>query len=47
MTTTTSRTGRAVDTFEETVIAVLLGLILIVNSVSITLRVWLRSRKKW
>jgi len=27
--------------------AVLLGLILIVNSVSITLRVWLRSRKKW
>jgi len=27
--------------------AVLLGLILIVNSVSITLRVWLRTRKKW
>ena len=27
--------------------AVLLGLILIVNSASITLRVWLRSRKKW
>ena len=27
--------------------AVLLALILIVNSVSITLRVWLRSRKKW
>ena len=27
--------------------AVLLGLILIVNSISITLRVWLRSKKKW
>ena len=27
--------------------AVLLLLILIVNSVAITLRVWLRSRKKW
>ena len=27
--------------------AVLIALILIINSVSITLRVWLRSRKKW
>ena len=27
--------------------AVLIALILIINSISITLRVWLRSRKKW
>ncbi|MBM48695.1 MAG: phosphate ABC transporter, permease protein PstA, partial [Roseibacillus sp.] len=27
--------------------AVLIALILIINSFSITLRVWLRSRKKW
>lgn len=27
--------------------AILIGLILVINSVSITLRIWLRSRKKW
>ncbi|MFT5498601.1 MAG: phosphate transport system permease protein, partial [Kiritimatiellia bacterium] len=27
--------------------AVLIGLILVVNSFSIGLRIWLRSRKKW
>ncbi len=46
-TTTTSRTGRAVDTFEETVIAILLGLMTIITFINVVARYVFNANILW
>jgi len=45
--TTTSRTGRAVDTFEETVIAILLGLMTIITFINVVARYVFNANILW
>lgn len=46
-TTTTSRTGRTVDTFEETVIAILLGLMTIITFINVVARYVFNANILW
>ena len=46
-TTTTSRAGRAVDTFEETVIAILLGLMTIITFINVVARYVFNANILW
>lgn len=46
-TTKTSRTGRAVDTFEETVIAILLGLMTIITFINVVARYVFNANILW